>query len=91
MPPTAQSLTGSQIRQKFLDFFAERGHKVLPSASLVPEDPTVLLTGSAEQVMIFAFYSVSHISAVHFSREALIRDSLSLTSVKLCRGGFSNI
>ncbi|WP_017718975.1 alanine--tRNA ligase [Kamptonema formosum] len=44
MPPTAQSLTGSQIRQKFLDFFAERGHKVLPSASLVPEDPTVLLT-----------------------------------------------
>jgi hypothetical protein len=91
MPPTAQSLTGSQIRQKFLDFFAERGHKVLPSASLVPEDPSVLLTGSAEQVMIFAFYSVSHISAVHFSREALICDSLSPTSVKLCRGGFSNI
>ncbi|HEY9749773.1 MAG TPA: alanine--tRNA ligase-related protein, partial [Allocoleopsis sp.] len=37
-------LSGAQIRQKFLDFYAARGHQVLPSASLVPEDPTVLLT-----------------------------------------------
>ncbi|HAX79251.1 MAG TPA: alanine--tRNA ligase [Cyanobacteria bacterium UBA11372] len=36
--------SGSDIRQKFLDFYAQRGHQVLPSASLVPEDPTVLLT-----------------------------------------------
>jgi alanyl-tRNA synthetase len=40
----ASSLSGTQIRQTFLDFFAARGHKILPSASLVPEDPTVLLT-----------------------------------------------
>ncbi|BAU44766.1 alanine--tRNA ligase-related protein [Leptolyngbya sp. O-77] len=38
------NLSGAQIRQTFLDFYAERGHQVLPSASLVPEDPTVLLT-----------------------------------------------
>ncbi|MBD1861443.1 MULTISPECIES: alanine--tRNA ligase [Trichocoleus] len=37
-------LSGTQIRQKFLDFYAARGHQILPSASLVPEDPTVLLT-----------------------------------------------
>ncbi len=37
-------LSGAQIRQTFLDFFASNGHKILPSASLVPEDPTVLLT-----------------------------------------------
>ncbi|MFB2975195.1 alanine--tRNA ligase [Microseira sp. BLCC-F43] len=36
--------SGSEIRQKFLDFYSQRGHQVLPSASLVPEDPTVLLT-----------------------------------------------
>lgn len=41
VPP---SLTGRQIRQQFLDFYAQRGHEILPSASLVPEDPTVLLT-----------------------------------------------
>lgn len=38
------ALSGDQIRAKFLQFYAERGHRVLPSASLVPEDPTVLLT-----------------------------------------------
>lgn len=38
-------MKASEIRQKFLDFFAERGHAVIPSASLVPEhDPTVLFT-----------------------------------------------
>ncbi|MBD3885547.1 alanine--tRNA ligase [Phormidium tenue FACHB-886] len=37
-------LSGAQIRQTFLDFYATRGHQVLPSASLIPEDPTVLLT-----------------------------------------------
>jgi alanyl-tRNA synthetase len=36
--------SGAIIRQKFLDFFAAKSHRVLPSASLVPEDPTVLLT-----------------------------------------------
>ena len=39
-----QYLSGSDIRDKFLKFYEERQHKILPSASLVPEDPTVLLT-----------------------------------------------
>ncbi len=34
------------IRKTFLDFFAERGHTVVPSASLVPDDPTLLLTNA---------------------------------------------
>ncbi len=38
------ALSGDHIRQKFLDFYAARGHTILPSASLIPEDPTVLLT-----------------------------------------------
>ena len=41
-PP--KPLTGGEIRQKFLTFYEQKGHKILPSASLVPEDPTVLLT-----------------------------------------------
>ncbi|MBD0362745.1 MAG: alanine--tRNA ligase, partial [Coleofasciculus sp. C3-bin4] len=44
MPDYPQFKSGSEIRQTFLDFYATREHKVLPSASLVPEDPTVLLT-----------------------------------------------
>jgi len=40
-------MASAELRQLFLDFFAERGHHVLPSASLVPEgDPTLLFTGA---------------------------------------------
>ncbi|GAA1816643.1 alanine--tRNA ligase [Agromyces neolithicus] len=34
----------ADIRQRWLDFFAERGHTVVPSASLVSDDPTLLFT-----------------------------------------------
>lgn len=38
-------LSSHELRQKYLDFFANRGHAVLPSASVIPEnDPTVLFT-----------------------------------------------
>ena len=36
--------SGAEIRAAFLRFYEERGHKPIASASLVPEDPTVLLT-----------------------------------------------
>jgi alanyl-tRNA synthetase len=44
MSSNPQHLSGNEIRNIFLDFFAQRNHQILPSASLVPEDPTVLLT-----------------------------------------------
>lgn len=37
-------MTSSELRQKFLNFFEEKEHKILPSASLIPNDPTLLLT-----------------------------------------------
>ena len=41
------SMPAAEIRQRFLDFFAERGHTVVPSASLVPAgDQTLLFTNS---------------------------------------------
>ncbi|HER35383.1 MAG TPA: alanine--tRNA ligase, partial [Halothiobacillaceae bacterium] len=39
--------TSAEIRQSFLDFFAERGHEVVPSSSLIPaNDPTLLFTNA---------------------------------------------
>ncbi len=40
-------LTGAEIRARFIEFFAERGHTIVPSASLVPAgDQTLLFTNS---------------------------------------------
>jgi len=41
------SMTSAEIRQSFLDFFASKGHTIVPSASLVPsDDPTLLFTNA---------------------------------------------
>ena len=40
-----KTLTMAELRKLFLQFFSEKGHTVIPSASLIPEnDPTVLFT-----------------------------------------------
>ena len=42
-----KSLPGGEVREAFLSFFEEKGHKRLPSAPLVPrDDPTLLFTGA---------------------------------------------
>jgi len=49
-------VTGDELRQAFLSFFQARGHRVIPSSSLVPhKDPTLLLT-SAGMVQIKPYY-----------------------------------
>src|SRR3990172_3535348 len=38
-------MTAKQLREKYLNFFENKGHKIIASASLIPEhDPTVLFT-----------------------------------------------
>lgn len=46
-------MTVSEVRKRYFDFFAKRGHKVIPSAPIVPEnDPTTLFTSSGMQPLI---------------------------------------
>ncbi|MCW9054741.1 MAG: alanine--tRNA ligase [Candidatus Pacebacteria bacterium] len=54
-------MNSSEIRQKYLDFFNERGHAVIPSSSLRPEnDPTTLFTGSGMQPLLPYFLGEEH-------------------------------
>lgn len=53
-------LTGNELRQKFIDYFKVKlNHKHLPSSSLIPDNPTVLLTpaGMLQFVPIFLGYT----------------------------------
>ncbi|MDB5266345.1 MAG: alanyl-tRNA synthetase, alanyl-tRNA synthetase [Parcubacteria group bacterium] len=46
-------MNSQEIRSRFLKFFADRGHAVIPSASLVPEnDPSVLFTTAGMQPLV---------------------------------------
>ena len=47
-----KKLTSAQVRQMFLDFFKEKGHMVMQSASLIPQDdPTLLWINSGVATM----------------------------------------
>jgi len=47
------TMKSGEIRTKYLEFFEKRGHTVIPSSALVPEnDPTTLFTGSGMQPLI---------------------------------------
>jgi len=42
--PSSPPQTADELRTAFLDYFVDKGHSVVPSASLIPHDPTVLFT-----------------------------------------------
>lgn len=58
-------MKSEEVRKRFLEFFEGRGHKIVPSASLVPEnDPTTLFTGSGMQPMVPFLLGKTHPSGI---------------------------
>jgi alanyl-tRNA synthetase len=56
-----KTMTGDELRQTFLTFCRERGHAILPSVPLVPEnDTTVLFTSAGMQSLIPNFMGKVH-------------------------------
>jgi alanyl-tRNA synthetase len=55
------NMNSQEIRERFLRFFEKRGHKIIPSASLVPEnDPSVLFTTAGMQPLVPYLLGESH-------------------------------
>lgn len=61
-------MNGVQIREKFLDFFAKKGHTIKESASLVPSDATVLFTIAG--MVPFKPHFLGEIDPLPFTRAA---------------------
>lgn len=54
-------MTHNEVRNKYLEFYKKRGHKEIPSSSLVPEnDPTSLFTSSGMQPLITYLLGEKH-------------------------------
>jgi alanyl-tRNA synthetase len=51
-------MTASQIRQSFLDFFREKQHTIVPSASLLPQSPGLLFTNAGMNPFVPYFLGV---------------------------------
>ncbi|MEN6593879.1 MAG: alanine--tRNA ligase [Clostridiaceae bacterium] len=56
-----KSMTSKELRQLYLDFFVSKGHAVIPSASLIPEnDPTVLFTTAGMHPLVPYLMGAKH-------------------------------
>ncbi len=54
-------MTVKELRQKYLEFFREKGHAIVPSASLIPEnDPTTLFISAGMQPFVPYFLGAKH-------------------------------
>ena len=51
-------MTATEIRQSFLDFFREKQHTVVPSASLMPQSPGLLFTNAGMNQFVPYFLGV---------------------------------
>jgi alanyl-tRNA synthetase len=56
LPP--RTMTASEIRNSFLDFFAEKQHTIVPSASLMPQSPGLLFTNAGMNPFVPYFLGV---------------------------------
>ncbi len=45
-------MNSRELREKFLEYFEKKEHKIIPSSSLIPEDKTVVLTSAGMQQLI---------------------------------------
>jgi alanyl-tRNA synthetase len=73
-------MKSDELRRLFLEFFKERGHTVVPSASLVPEGDPTLLFNIAGMVQFKQFYASK--GEIPFTRTASVQKCLRATDLE---------
>src|SRR5438105_2093905 len=77
-PIASAPRTAAELRRAFLEFFEQRGHTIMPSAPLVPGDPTLLFT-TAGMVQFKPYFSAA--GDVPYTRAVSVQKCLRLTDL----------
>ncbi len=80
-------MTSSEIRQSFLDFFAKRGHTVVPSASLLPDSPGLLFTNAGMNQFVPIFLGERKPDVSHWAGAKPGKDTRAADTQKCIRAG----
>jgi alanyl-tRNA synthetase len=78
-PASPTLRTAAELRRAFLDFFVARGHTAVPSAPLVPNDPTLLFT-TAGMVQFKPYYTAA--GELPYTRAVSVQKCLRLTDLE---------
>jgi alanyl-tRNA synthetase len=80
-------MTSSEIRQSFLDFFAARGHTVVPSSSLMPDSPGLLFTNAGMNQFVPIFLGEKAPDLSHWAGARPEMDTRATDTQKCIRAG----
>jgi alanyl-tRNA synthetase len=80
-------MKSSDIRQSFLDFFAKRGHTVVPSAPLLPDSPGLLFTNAGMNQFVPIFLGERKPDVSHWAGAKPGKDTRAADTQKCIRAG----
>ncbi len=80
-------MKSSDIRQSFLDFFAKRGHTIVPSAPLLPDSPGLLFTNAGMNQFVPIFLGERKPDVSHWAGAQPGKDTRAADTQKCIRAG----
>src|SRR5271166_6220123 len=80
-------MTSVEIRRTFLDFFAKRGHTVVPSSSLLPDSPGLLFTNAGMNQFVPIFLGERAADLSHWAGAKPGKDTRATDTQKCIRAG----
>jgi alanyl-tRNA synthetase len=80
-------MTSAEIRQSFLDFFAARGHTIVPSSSLLPDSPGLLFTNAGMNQFVPIFLGERKPDVASWAGSKPARNTRAADTQKCIRAG----